>query len=41
MISVCHLMSIIVGEAGTVDDYGVPVALGDYELEWWFTFQRA
>ena len=32
-------MAIIVGEAGTVDDEGVPTAQGDYELEWWFTFQ--
>ncbi len=34
-----HLVAIIVGEAGIVDDDGVPVAQGDYELQWWFTFE--
>lgn len=36
-----HQMAIIVGEAGIVDDDGVPVAQGDYQLEWWFTFRPA
>ena len=32
-------IAIIVGEQGTVDDRGVPVAQGEYELEWWFVVQ--
>jgi hypothetical protein len=32
-------VTIIVGEAGTVDKDGVPVEEGDFVLEWWFVFQ--
>lgn len=34
-------VTIIVGEAGIVDDDGVPVEEGDFILEWWFVFQPA
>jgi hypothetical protein len=32
-------VTIIVGEAGTVDEEGVPVEEGHFVLEWWFVFQ--
>jgi hypothetical protein len=32
-------VTIIVGEAGTLDEDGVPVEQGDFVLEWWFVFQ--